>query len=63
MSQINYKIFSIQQPEDYKLKNIPEQLPKPVFRIVLIGHSGSGKSQFINNILFNNSWGYNKYFS
>jgi excinuclease UvrABC ATPase subunit len=61
--KINYKIFEIEQPEDYKLKLINPDLMKPVFRCVLIGHSGSGKSQFINNVLFNNSFGYNKYFN
>jgi hypothetical protein len=62
MSQINYKIFSVDKPQDYRIKYINEVLPTPIFRIVLIGHSGSGKSQFINNILFNQHWGYNKYF-
>ena len=62
MSSINYKIFSVDKPADYRIKYINEALPKPIFRIVLIGPSNSGKSQFINNILFNNQWGYNKFF-
>lgn len=60
---VSYKIYQIEKPTDYKDKLIPDNLFKPVFRIVLCGPSNSGKTTFIKNILFNNSWGYNKYFN
>lgn len=53
------------KPIDKKLHLIPKNLPSPKngsFRWCLIGSSGSGKTSLIKNILFNKSWGYNKYF-
>lgn len=60
---ISFKLYQVEQPQDYKLKLIPPELPRPPFRMVLQGPSGSGKSSFIKNVLFNSQWGYNKYFS
>lgn len=61
--KLSFKLYSVEKPLDSKLRFINEALPKPVFRMCLIGPSGSGKSSLIKNILFNNSWGYNKYFN
>lgn len=59
---LSFKLYSVEKPLDYKLKFVNESLPQPVFRTVLQGPSGSGKSSIIKNILFNPTWGYNKYF-
>lgn len=48
--------------EDKRIKKIYKHLPKPTFRWVLLGSTGSGKTSVIKNVLFNESWGYNKYF-
>jgi len=63
MSSLSFKLYSVEKPLDSKLKFINEALPKPIFRIILQGCSGSGKSSLIKNILFNPTWGYNRYFS
>lgn len=44
---------------DKKLKILAKEIPKPPFRWVIIGPSGSGKSNLIKNIAFNF---YKKYF-
>lgn len=45
-----------------KLKRIDKKLPLPPFRIVLCGPTNCGKTNMVKNFLFNQSWGYNKYF-
>jgi hypothetical protein len=60
--EIELEIFHPIKGDDKKIKIIPKRLPQPVFRMLLVGYSGSGKSNLIKNILFNNKWGYNAYF-
>ena len=55
-------IHSSKKKDDKRLKHIPSTLPQPVFRWVLLGASGSGKSMLIKNILLNKLFGYIKYF-
>lgn len=47
---------------DGKQKVIKENLPRPPMRWILVGHSGSGKTNLIKNILFNEKFGYGSYF-
>jgi len=53
---------SLRNFEDTKLNKISPELPKPPFRWILVGSSGSGKTNIIKNILFEKKWGYCKYF-
>ena len=47
---------------DGKKRIIKENLPQPPMRWILVGHSGSGKTNLIKNILFNQKFGYGSYF-
>jgi hypothetical protein len=38
---------------DVKRAILPSQIPKPIFRIAIIGSTGSGKSNLVKNIIFN----------
>jgi hypothetical protein len=63
MSKI--KLFDLDESEDSKREFIDKDLPQPykgALRWVMLGPSTSGKSTLIKNILFNDKWGYNKYF-
>lgn len=60
--EIELKVYHPIHADDKKIKIIPKRLPQPVFRMLLVGYSGSGKSNLIKNILFNTKWGYNAYF-
>lgn len=62
MEDIELKVYHPLHNDDNKIKIIPKRLPHPVFRMLLVGYSGSGKSNLIKNVLFNNKWGYNAYF-
>lgn len=59
---LSLKLYTLQKPQDRKLKLIDEKLMQPVFRGVLLGPTNSGKSTYIKNVLFNGAWKYNKYF-
>lgn len=53
---------SLRNFDDTKITKINPELPKPPFRWILVGSSGSGKTNLIKNILFEKKWGYVKYF-
>jgi len=57
------KLYHQESPDtDKKLKLIDPILPKPPFRWIFLGPTGSGKTSIIMNIVFNKDWGYNRYF-
>lgn len=58
---VNVEVFTTNKKPDRKLKYISQYLPKPPFRWILNGFSGSGKSNIIKNIIFNDKF-YKKYF-
>jgi hypothetical protein len=47
---------------DNKKVVLNPSLPKPAFRLILVGHSGSGKSNVLKNLIFNSETGYADYF-
>lgn len=59
---LEVKVYKPLNTEDKRAKLIPKRLPPVPFRMALIGFSGSGKSNVIKNVLFNNNYGYNAYF-
>lgn len=62
---VDVLVYDNKQMKDSKMKCINPLLPQPTkgaFRWVLLGPSGSGKSTLIKNVMFNDAWGYNKYF-
>jgi hypothetical protein len=62
MDNIEIKIYHPDKLDDKKIRVVHKKLPKPPFRMSLVGFTGSGKSNLIKNVLFNNKWGYNSYF-
>jgi hypothetical protein len=56
------KIYDTIKDKDLQAKIIPIDFMKPPFRCVIVGYSGSGKTNVVKNILFNKEWGYNSYF-
>lgn len=56
------KVFNTLKNNDVQAKTIPIDFMKPPFRCVVVGYSGSGKTNVVKNILFNKDWGYNSYF-
>jgi hypothetical protein len=57
------KVFeTLYGKEDKRINKINKQLPKPVFRWILCGSTGTGKSNLIKNILFSKDYNYKKYF-
>lgn len=66
MSKYSLKLYdSDDEDPDTKVDVIGKDLPKPPFRWVILGATGSGKTVFIKNIIFDNEegdFGYNKYF-
>lgn len=57
---MDFKVYEPNQVKDKKLQHINTKLlPHPPLRGIIVGSSGSGKTQFILNILFN--W-YKKYY-
>lgn len=58
---VDIKLFEIEKQEDKKMKFINPLLPKPPFRWLFVGFSGSGKSTIIKNVCFNDKF-YKKYF-
>jgi hypothetical protein len=59
---MNIVVYDLNKNNDDRLKLINPLAPKPPMRVVLCGHSGSGKTQIIFNFLKRNDIGYNKYF-
>lgn len=60
---VKVKVFkNLRNFEDTKLNKICPELPKPIFRWIIAGSSGSGKTNLIKNILFDKTFGYNRYF-
>lgn len=53
---------SLRNFDDIKLNKISPELPVPPVRWVVVGSSGSGKTNLIKNILFEKKFGYCKYF-
>lgn len=56
------KVYDTIKDKDFQAKKIPIDFMKPPFRCVVVGYSGSGKTNVVKNILFNKDWGYNSYF-
>lgn len=54
---------SLRNFKDTKLNKITEEVPKPPFRIIIVGSSGSGKSNLIKCMLFSKKFGYCRYFN
>ena len=54
------KVYKPAEENDDKISLIKNNIPAPIFRWILIGCTGCGKSNLIKNLLFNS--GYEKYF-
>jgi hypothetical protein len=59
---MNIEVYTPIGIGDGKKKILKKQLPIPPFRWILVGHSGSGKTNLIKNILYNDNFGYSSYF-
>ena len=59
---VKLEVYKDDDITDNKTKCIAKGLPQPVFRWVMIGSTGCGKTNLIKNVLFNDTWGYNQYF-
>ena len=59
---MNIEVFKPLGVGDGKKKIIKANLPNPPLRWILVGHSGSGKTNLIKNILFNEDFGYGSYY-
>lgn len=55
-------VFDDEKKPDFKKNLIAEGIPKPTFNQIIVGMSGCGKSTLLKNYLFNDKFGYNKYF-
>lgn len=56
------EVFESLSRKDKKACVLNSVLPKPVFRAILVGHSGSGKTNVLKNLLFNPKSCYGEYF-
>jgi hypothetical protein len=62
-TMVKFQLFKpLNNFNDKKLKNVSSGLPSPPFRWILVGTCGCGKTQMIFNVLFNQKYGYSKYF-
>lgn len=56
-----FKVYPPLKNEDKQKSYLNKSLPTPPFRMVLLGHSGSGKTQLILNFLYSKGF-YRRYF-
>lgn len=61
-NKLKLEVYENHAAVDKNLDIIPDGLPKPPMRLILVGQSGSGKTTLIKNFLFNTNYGYNQYF-
>ena len=59
---MNIEVYKTKSPTDPKKTILKKDLPRPPYRIILNGASGSGKTQVIFNFLLNPKLGYASYF-
>jgi len=55
------KVYEPMRIEDEKRKTLNPRIPRPPFRVIMVGQTGSGKSNLIKNFLFTNGF-YKDYF-
>lgn len=61
-NQLILKVFEPQKTKDKRKNKINKLLPKPPFRMIVVGSTGTGKSNFIKNLIYNDTMGYGGYF-
>lgn len=59
---VNIEVYEPKNNDDKKLKHVNPNVFMPPMRIILVGFSGSGKSNYMKNMLYNQQFGYKKYY-
>jgi len=62
MNRFDIKVFKTSKDKDYRKQYLNQEFLLPPFRVVIVGATGSGKTNLIKNILFNKSFGFRDYF-